>query len=384
MNRGLIFAALFVTGFSLAEEAPKLSPIVSPSGIEVLLPTQGVIHVLVDNLTNDGRQDLIFTSHNNNQVLVYRQVMPRRFEDGKNQDISGFHPNDTILLSSNPKRYLINAEGEGQLKVVKVGADGGFELVSERAQPAPRSSTPFFWPGWDLSLAIAPYSGRTVTLLRGLNPENGEVKEAYSLAIGNEPKQVRLVDLNGDGVGELVLAARLTNEVWVIDYPGMDKAPVSRRLWSFEKGWPRHVLPFDIDRNGSMDLLVPMAVQQEIAVLLNDGKGNFSEGKSISYPGRSGIHVLTTAQDRDGVRYLLAGGVYTLVLYREIEDVPASFESVQLPLASWPNWVELKDVDGDGWLDAVTAMQSGPSFIIYGPLWNNFAKLAENRKTTIK
>lgn len=379
MSRWLVLFTFFAMGASLAQEAPK-TPSSSPADVKTLLPTPGVIHVLVDDVTGDGQSDLVFTSHNNNQILLYRNNTLRRFETAKPYDIAGFHPNDTILLPGNPKRYLINAEGEGALKVVKAESEGGLSLVSERAQPAPRSSTPFFWPGWNLSLAIAPYFGKTLTLLRGFNPENGEVQEVYSLAVGNEPKQVRLADLNADGIEELVLAARLTNEVWVIDYPGADKAPVPRRLWSFEKGWPRHVLPFDIDRNGTMDLLVPMAVEQEIAVLLNDGKGVFSEGKPIPYPGRSGIHMMTAGQDQDGTRYLLAGGVYTLVLYREAKDKPATFETVQLPLASWPNWLELKDIDGDGWLDAVAAMQSAvPSFIIYGPLWDNFSKLTADK-----
>ena len=190
-----------------------------------------------------------------------------------------------------------------------------------------------------------------------------------------------MADLNGDGIDELVLSSRLSNEIWVIDYPGSDKEPTPRRLWSFEQGWPRHVLPFDVDRNGTVDLLAPMAVRQETVVLLNDGKGHFTEGKPIPYPGKVGIHVMTTGQDRNGTRYLLAGGVYALVLYREIKDTPGVFENIQLPLARWPNWVELKDIDGDGWLDAVTAIQgTEPSAVIYGPLWETFTTLAASKK----
>ena len=381
MSRWIFAMALWMVGIVAMAEDATTPPVSAPPDAQSLLPTQGVIHVLADDITGDGRLDLIFTSHNNNEIQVYQQVAPRHFEAHDPQAITGFHPNDTIVLPSTPKRYLINAEGEGKLKVVKAQPDGRLELISERAQPAPRASTPFFWPGWDLSLAVAPFSGRFLTLLRGFNPETAEVNAVYTLTLGNEPKHVRSADLNGDGIDELVLTSRLGNDVWVIDYPGPDKEPVPRRLWPFKQGWPRHVLPFDIDRNGTVDLLVPMAVRQEIVVLLNDGKGHFTEGKPIPYPGKAGIHVMTTGQDRDGTRYFLAGGIHALVLYRESKDTPGVFENIQLPLARWPNWVELKDMDGDGWLDAVTAIQgTEPSAVIYGPLWETFTKLAAGKK----
>ena len=386
MSRWLaLTVTLWVVGIATAEEAPTSpAPTLSvnvPSDVRSLLPTAEAIHVLVDDITGDGRLDLLFTSHSNNEIQIYQQTAPRHFEAREPQTVTGFHPNDTIVLPGTPKRYLINAEGENQLRVVKVQPDAHLEIVSERKQSAPRASTSFSWPGWDLSLAVVPFSGNTLTLLRDFKPETGEVKAAYSLTTGKEPKHVRLADLNGDGIDELVLASRLSNDIWVIDYPGPDKEPVPRRLWSFERGWPRHVLPFDIDRNGTIDLLVPMAVQQEIKVLLNDGKANFTEGKPIPYPGKTGIHILATGQDQDGTRYLLAGGMYALVLYQESKDAAGVFENIQLPLAKWPNWVELKDIDGDGWLDAVTANQgTEPPSIIYGPLWKSFTTLAANPK----
>jgi hypothetical protein len=377
----LIAAIVWLIGMGTVSAIAAESQEKPDSLYSLLTVREGAIHVLVDDIDDDSLADLIFTSHGGNFVQVFKQVAPRRFEAAAEQTQAGFHPNDTVLLPGSPKRYLINAEGDGSLKVVTAQPDGRLLLTAERPENAPRATIPFNWPGWGISLAVVPYSGNTLRLLRDFNAEKAEAKAIYPLTLGWEPKHVRRGDLNGDGIEELVLPAFRTNEIWVVEYPGPDKGPVPRRVASFQRGWPRHVIPFDVDRNGTLDLLVPLSTRSEIVVLRNDGKGNFSEAKAIPYPQKPGIHVMTTGQERDGTRYLLAGGINTLVLYRENKDQPGSFEPILLGLSSWPNWLELTDIDGDGWLDAVLAMQGNVSSrIVYGPLWETFNKLAPQEK----
>lgn len=345
------------------------------------LVRNGAFHVLADDLTGDGRVDLAFTSHGGNMIRVFRQVEPRRFEATGEQDITGFHPNDTIALPGTPKRYLINAEGESQLRVVAAQPDGSLTLVSDYRQSSPLGSTPFAWPEWGpLSLAVVPYSGTTLTLLRDFDPEKGKAKAVVTVRTGRDPKPARLADLNGDGVPELVFPTFRNSKVWAVEYAGSDQAPRLRELASFKDGWPRHVLPLDVNQDRKIDLLVPMSVRESIAVLLNDGQGHFTEGNPIAYPGRVGIHTLAVGQDRGG-RYLLAGGSGALVLYRESQETPGRFENILLP-RNWPSRlsrVGLADVDGDGWLDALVANRAPlESEIIYGPLWDIFGKLPVN------
>jgi len=351
------------------------------------LVRSGAFHALVDDLDGDGRLDLLFTSHGGNMIRVFRQTATRRFEATDEQEIAGFHPNDTIALPGTPKRYVINAEGRSQLRVVAAQPDGRLTLISDYSQPHPLGTTPFSWPGWGpLSLAVAPYTGSSLTLLRDFNPEKGETKEAIKIATEADPQPARLADLNGDGVPELVFPTFHGNKVWAIEHAGLEQAPGLRELASFKKGWPRQAVPFDLDRDGAMDLLVPMSVRPRIVGLLNDGKGQFTRRAPISYPGAIGVHTLAVGQDAGG-RYLLAGGSRALVLYRERKEQAGDFENrvVERPDFTWPNRVELVDVDGDRWLDAVVADQgAAQSEIIYGPLWDIFGKLSVNPTTTIK
>ncbi|HRE53952.1 MAG TPA: VCBS repeat-containing protein [Candidatus Competibacter sp.] len=351
------------------------------------LVRSGAFHALVDDLDGDGRLDLLFTSHGGNMIRVFRQTATRRFEATDEQEIAGFHPNDTIALPGTPKRYVINAEGRSQLRVVAAQPDGRLTLISDYSQPHPLGTTPFSWPGWGpLSLAVAPYTGSSLTLLRDFNPEKGETKEAIKIATEADPQPARLADLNGDGVPELVFPTFHGNKVWAIEHAGLEQAPGLRELASFKKGWPRQAVPFDLDQDGAMDLLVPMSVRPRIVGLLNDGKGQFTRRAPISYPGAIGVHTLAVGQDAGG-RYLLAGGSRALVLYRERKEQAGDFENrvVERPDFTWPNRVELVDVDGDRWLDAVVADQgAAQSEIIYGPLWDIFGKLSVNPTTTVK
>lgn len=351
------------------------------------LVRSGAFHALVDDLDGDGRLDLLLTSHGGNMVRVFRQTATRRFAATDEQDIAGFHPNDTIALPGTPKRYLINAEGKNRLRVVAAQPDGKLTLISDYNQPQPLSATPFAWPEWGrLSLAVAPYTGLNLTLLRDFNPEKGEAKEAIEIATEADPQPARLADLNGDGVPELVFSTFHSNKVWAIEHARSGQAPRLRELASFKMGWPRHAVPFDLNQDGAMDLLVPMSVRPRIAALLNDGKGHFTKRTPIAYPGSIGAHALAVGQDQGG-RYLLAGGSRALVLYRERKDQMGDFENLVLarPEMTWPNRVELIDVDGDQWLDAVVADQGEvQSEVIYGPLWDNFGKLSVNQTTPVK
>lgn len=338
----------------------------------------GAFHVLIADLSGAGRQDLAFTSHSGNAIWVYRQVAPRQFVATDAQDIAGFHPNDTIALPGIPKRYVLNAEGSGELRIAEGKAEGRFSLLAKYPLGNVLSSTPFAWPGWGkISLAIAPYTGTAITLLRDFNPDTAEVKAVQSLPAGHDPRRIQLTDLNKDGIPELVFPSFWDNKIWAVSYAGLDQKPEIRMLASFKKGWPRQVAPLDVNRDGAVDILVPMSTEERIAVLFNDGQGHFQEGSSIPYPGTTGIHTLASGEDREG-RYLLAGGSGALVLYRERQDASGSFETVLVPILNWPNWVELADVDGDGWLDAVVASQGSlESRVIYGPLWKAFSQLAE-------
>jgi hypothetical protein len=357
--------------------------------------------VLADDFDGDGRSDLAFTAHAENYTQVFYQRTPRLFAPGPRVGEVGFHPGDLLRLPVQGRSmYLMSAEGDGSLLVMEPAAKGGLAVVASQPLAQPRSAAAFHWPGWGLGLAVAPKSRSSVVLLKGFDPLTGKYEKTMELPLPHNYIQVGRIaatDLDGDGIDELVFATSLTSEVWVIRYPKKaGEPPRIERLWrNPHSGRGRHVLPADINGDGYTDLLVPDESGQAgtgvaaINVLLNDQHGQFQLASEFPFPSRPrseggmpGIRGLDFGNDKDGARYLFGAGYESFTLYRFPADWVGGkpeMRTLNMQQKEGINKVLLRDLDGDGWLDAVVARgkPQDSGLILYGPLWDNFAKLTE-------
>ncbi|RMD69136.1 MAG: VCBS repeat-containing protein, partial [Gammaproteobacteria bacterium] len=170
------------------------------------------------------------------------------------------------------------------------------------------------------------------------------------------------------------------NSLWVVRY---SDEPRIERLYHFDLpenlGRPRQVEAMDVDGDGDMDILVPFQVKPvQVNVLLNDGRGNLTPGRPLAFPVQKGIRGIAAGVDKDGARYVLASGYYALALYRLS---PEGYEMRSLKVKHMESMapVVLKDVDGDGWLDAVVAraLKEEGGLVFYGPLWEHWTALEQ-------
>jgi hypothetical protein len=367
-----------------------------------LLPFEGdAFDVLIDDADDDGHLDVILTSHTKNFTQIFRQVGPRNFSPGPLVSDVGYHPGRLIRLPGDgAPRYLMHAEGKNRIQVMAPTEDGGLAVQSSMHVASPRSGNAFSWPNWGLSLAIAPFQRPSIVLLKGFDPDTGGAAAGVEVALANnyvDAEGLVAADIDGDGVGEVLFATSMTNDIWMIRYPAeVSTEPKVERLWrSASGGRPRVVLPVDIDADGDLDLFVPDTTaplnggEPVVNLLLNRGDGQFDEialpvAKTGSEPIRlPGVTALGYGVEETRERILLALGykAYSLFIW-QADAAPDSPEVVHMPLARDEPFsgAHLRDIDGDGHLDAVIGRgtQSDSGLILYGPLREAFESISDS------
>jgi hypothetical protein len=346
-----------------------------PPFMQALPIENKVFDAIIDDVDENGRLDLVVTLRDQEIALVAYQKEPRRFEIGPSAKITGFHADRLTLLPTPPHRYLLSAEGEYLLKVLGPDSQGGLKEISSYSQPAPFTATAFRWPNWGLSLAVSPYADEVVTLIRNFNVETGEAETNYSAGVENHtvPGEITVADLDGDGVDELLYATRRTRTIWRINHPKGDQKPESVKVWTTPKGHPRHVAVADLNGDGALDIVMPL--QGKIGTLLNNGKGEFTEGPALPFPTQSfGPAHIAINTERDGASLVAARSEQSVVLVRVEKNAAMNSEAVELPLnAPWGQVLLLRDIDGDGETDLLlsTGEITNSLRIVYGPLWSH-------------
>jgi hypothetical protein len=365
-----------------------------PEGQRVL-PFEGApFDVLLEDVDGNGKQDITAIDHAGNFGQSFLQLTPRSFSPGSPFREVGFHPGNLLRFPGESLRYVASAEGSNTLLGLEY-TPTGFKVVSSRPESAPRFASTFQWPEWGNSLAIAPFNQDYIVLLKQYDPASGKAAERVEVPLAEHhpsvrnPNKLTIADIDGDTIPEILMAMPVTNELLAVSFP-KPGVPVGYSVIEQNDAWgmPDEVVAIDMDQDGDNDLLLAdETTPGKINVLINDGHGHFKQMGVIDFPNDHGITALTQGIDHDNSRYLLAAGRGALVLFR----IPEHWQpgqnlahvSLDLPVTESANSLQLKDVDGDGWLDAVLArsLYKNSLWIVYGSLWQRLPALAAEKFT---
>ncbi|TVR54622.1 MAG: hypothetical protein EA425_01565, partial [Puniceicoccaceae bacterium] len=203
-------------------------------------------------------------------------------------------------------------------------------------------------------------SRETATSL-SLQPDggfDGSFGEELIMGVASNPRQLKLVDLDGNGLLDAVVSFTGSNDLRV--YPGNGDGTFGTPLihdtggnaWAFALG--------DYNGNGLLDAAVASESQNRVEIWLNDGAGGFGESAAHQYgvgsnpreivagdvTGNGELDLVVACRSANEVRVLVGQG-----------DGSFQAGAIFALSGSDPRSVWLADLDGDGRLDIVAALR---------------------------
>ncbi|MDO7875678.1 FG-GAP-like repeat-containing protein [Hymenobacter sp. ASUV-10] len=277
------------------------------------------VNVVVGDVDGDGDLDFVTANSNANSVSV-------RLNDGT----GSFTPpttNPDFAVGGSPVDVVLG----------DVDGDGDLDLF-------------YSTTGGTVGLRLNDGAGNFTT-------------SAPNSAVSSSPRGMALGDVDGDGDLDLLVANFGTNgtvSVRLNNGSGSFTAPATNPDPAVGTN-PVNVVLGDVDGDGDLDLLAANTASNTVSVRLNDGTGNFTAPATNSNPavGDSPTNMTIGDVDGDGDLDFVTTNLYVGTVSVRLNDGDGNFTAPATnpdpAVGDLPNMVVLDDVDGDGDLDLLTA-----------------------------
>jgi hypothetical protein len=220
----------------------------------------------------------------------------------------------------------------------------------------------------DADLAVANHGSDNVTILK--NSGRGKfIQRANSPeAAGSGPEAVAAADLDGDGDADLAVANDDSNDVTILKNHGHARFTEAATSPVAAGSHPFSVAAADLDGDADADLAVADFGSDDVTILKNNGRGEFTEGASIPEVLSAGPEALTAVDlDGDGDRDLAVANYSSNDVTILKNDGGADFSqpaSSPEAVGEFPYDLAAADLDGDGDADLAVANYFGDDVTI--------------------
>lgn len=183
--------------------------------------------------------------------------------------------------------------------------------------------------------------------------------------VGLEASPNEPLDADNDGKTDMVVSATTSEGVWVAKGNGNGTFGGSQSILTGDE--PHGIAVLDVDGDADFDVVNVGHGDDTLAVLINDGAGNFSA--PTFYPvGCDGPWGLAAADmNEDGITDVVTGCTFDQKLITHLGNGNGTFTAQTPRAAGGAPWqVALGDVDGDGHMDAALANSFYDAAILHG------------------
>lgn len=202
-------------------------------------------------------------------------------------------------------------------------------------------------------------SGGTVAILLGTG--SGSFTGPTSFTAGDRTLSIGISDFNLDGYSDLAIIHQFVSQVSVLfgNGSGGFSSPATFNAGSE----PSSIVAQDFNNDGKPDLAIALNVN--LAVLINNGDETFGAPTILGVAGSSPSRVVTADFNNDG-QYDLAVGHNTGVSVRFGNGNGTFANQANFPIGLGPTYLAAEDFDGDGSADlAVSSYSDGAlSFVL--------------------
>lgn len=202
-----------------------------------------------------------------------------------------------------------------------------------------------------LDLVTSNAVGNNVAVLVG-NPD-GTFQQTRYFAVGSSPSQVKAFDVNKDGLLDLLVVNRASKSVSVL--MGMGDRQFAPAVNYSIDAMPRGLTLTDVNQDSFIDVVTSNETGTSLSVLLGTSQGGFSMGTAIAT--LENTYALTTTDANfDGREDLLVTHHGSNTISLLLAQGNGSFASpVQYVVRDSPRSIALEDFDKDGRKDIIVA-----------------------------